>query len=215
MAFTTNLLLEALPDTERRVLDPHLKPVELHQHEVLFEIRDTIHDVYFPLDAVVSLVVPLSTGETVETAMVGRDGLVGAAAALNGRLSLNRAIVQIGGSSLRCPLAQLKWIVQEHPYIRALVGDPRAGPVRAGATGRSVQRHACDREQVGKVAVACGRLARWGPTAAHSRVHRANAGCPAHECHHGRAHFAGSRPHSLLAGTHQIARHSRSSRNGL
>jgi CRP-like cAMP-binding protein len=114
--------LEALPDTERRVLDPHLKPVELHQHEVLFEIRDTIHDVYFPLDAVVSLVVPLSTGETVETAMVGRDGLVGAAAALNGRLSLNRAIVQIGGSSLRCPLAQLKWIVQEHPYIRALVG---------------------------------------------------------------------------------------------
>jgi CRP-like cAMP-binding protein len=91
LAFTTNLLLEALPDTERRALDPHLKPVELHQHEVLFEIRDTIHDLYFPLDAVVSLVVPLSTGETVETAMVGRDGVVGAAAALNaGFLSIVR-----------------------------------------------------------------------------------------------------------------------------
>jgi CRP-like cAMP-binding protein len=32
------------------------------------------------------------------------------------------SIVQIGGRSLRCPLAQLKWIVQELPYIRALLG---------------------------------------------------------------------------------------------
>src|SRR5207248_3143304 len=76
----------------------------------------------FPTDAVISLVVPLSTGETVETAMVGRDGVIGASAALNGRVSLNRAIVQIGGHSVRCPLDPLKSILRSHPDIQSLIG---------------------------------------------------------------------------------------------
>jgi len=91
----SNLLLQALPDPEREALASHLEQIELRQHNVLFDIRDAITDVYFAADAVVSLVIPLSTGEVVETAMVGRDGVIGAAAALNGRVSLNQAIVQI------------------------------------------------------------------------------------------------------------------------
>ena len=132
-------------------LDPYLKLVLLHQHDVLFEMRDTIRDVYFPVDAVVSLVVPLSTGETVETAMVGRDGVVGAAAALNGRVSLNRAIVQVGGSSFRCPLEPLKNIVQEHPQIRALLGGHEQA-----LFGQAQQAAACNATHVVE-----SRLARW------------------------------------------------------
>jgi hypothetical protein len=44
---------------------------ELKQQRLLFDIRDAITDVYFAADAVVSLVIPLSTGEVVETAMSG------------------------------------------------------------------------------------------------------------------------------------------------
>jgi len=33
---------------------------ELQQHKILFGIRDTVSDVYFAIDAVVSLVIPLS-----------------------------------------------------------------------------------------------------------------------------------------------------------
>jgi hypothetical protein len=54
----------------------------------------------FPNDAVVSLVIPLATGEIVETAMTGRDGVIGAGASLNGSVSFNRAVVQIAGQSL-------------------------------------------------------------------------------------------------------------------
>ena len=80
----------------RRVdITPHLTRAELKQHQILFDIRDTVDDVYFAIDAVVSLVIPLSTGEMVETAMVGRDGVIGSAAALNGRVSLNQAIVEV------------------------------------------------------------------------------------------------------------------------
>ena len=95
MSAKANLLLQALPDAERESLAPHLEQTELKQQKILFDIRDAITDVYFAADAVVSLVIPLSTGEVVETAMVGRDGVIGAAAALNGRVSLNQAIVQI------------------------------------------------------------------------------------------------------------------------
>jgi CRP-like cAMP-binding protein len=96
--------------------------VALPQHQILFKIRDIISHVYFAVDAAISLVIPLSTGEVVETAMVGRDGVIGVAAALNGRVSLNEAIVQIGWHALRCPAEQLKDYLQSHPIARSLIG---------------------------------------------------------------------------------------------
>jgi len=115
-------LLESLPASERRALEPHLVATSIKQHDVLFEVRDLITGIYFPIDAVVSLVVPLSTGEIIETAMVGRDGVIGAGAALNGRISLNKAIVQIGGQILSCAIGPFKTILKEHPDIQALIG---------------------------------------------------------------------------------------------
>jgi hypothetical protein len=50
---------------------------------VLFEVGDTIKPVYFPTSAVVSLVVTPATGEATEAAMVGKDGAIGTASALN------------------------------------------------------------------------------------------------------------------------------------
>lgn len=117
----SNLLLDYVPTRERQALASHLTPVQLPQHDILFEVSDAVDAVYFPADAVISLVVPLSTGEMVETAMVGRDGVIGAGAALNGRVSLNRAIVQIGGHALRCPIGPLKNIIRDHPNIQSLM----------------------------------------------------------------------------------------------
>ncbi|MGC2716766.1 MAG: hypothetical protein WA366_25665 [Pseudolabrys sp.] len=59
-----------------------MTPIELKQHQILFDIRDVITHVYFAFDAVVSLVIPLATGEVVETAMAGRDSVIGSGAAL-------------------------------------------------------------------------------------------------------------------------------------
>ena len=67
--------------------------------KVLFDAGEPIDAVYFPTGAIVSLVVGLSTGEMIEAAMVGRDGVVGAAAALDGKNALSRAIVQLGGNA--------------------------------------------------------------------------------------------------------------------
>ncbi len=147
----TNLLLETLHDAERRALAPHLTHVELKHRTLLFDIRDTISDVYFATDAVVSLVIPLSTGEVIETAMVGRDGVVGSGAALNGRVSLNQAIVQIGGHALRCPVEPLRAAMKEHPSFQSLIGAHEQA-----LFAQAQQSAACNVAHVIE-----SRLARW------------------------------------------------------
>jgi CRP-like cAMP-binding protein len=121
MPFKTNLLLDALTDVECQELAPHLWRIELKQHQVLCDVQEVVTKIYFVNDAVVSLVVPLSTGEVVESAMVGRDGVIGAAAALDGRLSLSRAVVQIGGQSLACDIAPFKSALAKHSHLLQLV----------------------------------------------------------------------------------------------
>jgi CRP-like cAMP-binding protein len=103
-----NLLLASLTPGDAAAIVPHLKSVHLEHQIVLSEMGDEVRLVHFPTSAIISLVVGLSTGEMVEAAMVGRDGVVGASAALDGRISLNRAIAQISGDSLTCDVDVLR-----------------------------------------------------------------------------------------------------------
>ncbi|MGA7808478.1 Crp/Fnr family transcriptional regulator [Bradyrhizobium sp.] len=98
----TNLILDSLSASDGAVLGAHLRPVKLIHKQVLFDIGDLARRVYFPTTGVISLVLGLSTGEFVETAMVGREGVIGASSALDGKVSLNRAIVQLSGDAMEC-----------------------------------------------------------------------------------------------------------------
>src|SRR4051812_46927954 len=97
MPHTDNRLLAALSQNDLALLKPRLRPLQVKQHQILFEPGDKLHTTYFPLTAIVSLVVLLSKGESVEAAMVGRDGVVSATAALNGKLAVNRGVIQLAG----------------------------------------------------------------------------------------------------------------------
>ena len=79
-----NLLLASLPLSDLAAIQPHPKLAHFEQDQVLFEAGDSIDATYFPTSAVISIVVALSSGQVVEAAMVGRDGVVGAGAALDG-----------------------------------------------------------------------------------------------------------------------------------
>jgi CRP-like cAMP-binding protein len=103
-----NLLLASLSDSDTAALRPHLKSVHLESEKMLFEARGEFADIYFPAGAVVSLVVGLSSGETIEAAMVGKDGVVGASAALGGNIPVNRGIVQLAGPAITCKVSELK-----------------------------------------------------------------------------------------------------------
>ena len=116
-----NLLLGQLDAVDLKQLEPHLKTIAFKQHTVLFQADQQIRYVYFPVGGVVSLVVSLSTGEMIEAAMVGADGVVGASAALDGRISLSRGIVQLAGDIIVCDIDALKSIAMRSPKLLSLL----------------------------------------------------------------------------------------------
>jgi CRP-like cAMP-binding protein len=116
-----NLLLSLFSPSDLKRLEPHLKPARFEQHHVLFEADEQIGHVYFPTSAVVSLVVTLSSGDTIEAAMVGFDGVVGASAALDGKVALSRGIVQLGGEIIVCDIDVLKSAALQSPKVLALL----------------------------------------------------------------------------------------------
>jgi CRP-like cAMP-binding protein len=117
-----NLLLASLSASDAAAIQPHLKPIRLEHRKILFEMGNPVDAVYFPTTAIISLVVGLSSGEMVEAAMVGRDGVVGASSALDGRISLSRAIVQIAGDSLVCDVDALRGAaLQSHTLLSKLI----------------------------------------------------------------------------------------------
>jgi CRP-like cAMP-binding protein len=96
---SVNLILASLGTAELNALAPYLKSFDLPQQKVLFDAGDEIDAIYFPRSGIVSLVVSLASGEMVETAMIGTDGAVGAAAAISSKTALTRAVVQLAGSA--------------------------------------------------------------------------------------------------------------------
>jgi CRP-like cAMP-binding protein len=96
---SSNHLLASLAAADVDSLAPHLRFIALPQEMVLYEVGGTINRVFFPHAGVVSLVVELASGEMIEAAMIGREGVVGGLAALDSKISISRAIVQIAGAA--------------------------------------------------------------------------------------------------------------------
>jgi len=121
VAQSPNMLLNTLPAKTFAAIEPHLKTVELVHGEILGEAGDSITRVYFPHSGVISLVVELSVGDMIETAMVGRDGALNISSALDGKVSLNKAIVQLAGAASTIDVDQLRKIVREFDAFRSLL----------------------------------------------------------------------------------------------
>ena len=112
MAFAHgNHLLARLPAYDLAALSGHFKTVELEPGDVLALPGDDICTIYFPHSGIVSFVVKIPDGRMIQTGMVGRDGAIGAAQALNDKVSLNSIVVQ-----MRCAA-----IVIDREPIRAAV----------------------------------------------------------------------------------------------
>jgi hypothetical protein len=83
-----NRLLAALSPSEYQSLLPDFKKVWLEDKQVIYQPNEAITEVYFPLDALVSIVSTLKDGSTTEIAVVGNQGMVGLAAFWGGEALL-------------------------------------------------------------------------------------------------------------------------------
>lgn len=103
-----NQLLASLPDTEFQRLRPHLEWVEMPLGKIIYEVREPITHVYFPLRSIASLISKATEDFQVEFGLVGNEGLIGIPALLGGCSTLGRAIVQAGDGAMRIEASVLK-----------------------------------------------------------------------------------------------------------
>ncbi|MCP1535648.1 cyclic nucleotide-binding domain-containing protein [Methylorubrum extorquens] len=93
-----NLLLEALDGADRALLAPYAERREVGRGDVLFRAGDDVSHVTFPAQGcVMTLVVPLRDGKSVETATVGREGAIGSAVSQGYLPAFGQAVVQVAG----------------------------------------------------------------------------------------------------------------------
>jgi CRP-like cAMP-binding protein len=116
-----NRLLQALPQADFEALRPHLQSVEMVKETVLLEAGAPLTHLYLPESGIVSMMVRLSEGQTIELAMIGRDSILGASAAFGDAISLSEAIVLQPGSAVVLDIASYRAAADRSAAFRSLL----------------------------------------------------------------------------------------------
>jgi hypothetical protein len=121
MTQSKNRILNSLPQNIFAAVEPHLKHVDLAFATVVAETDRPVGHVYFPTTGVISLVVEMTVGDMIETAMVGRDGVVNGTSALDGKVALHRGIVQVAGDAHIVTSDALRSLADEFGPLRSIL----------------------------------------------------------------------------------------------
>jgi CRP-like cAMP-binding protein len=116
-----NRILELTSRKEARALEAHLESKNLTQQLILHEPNKPIDQVCFVTHGVVSLVKKLDSGETIEIATVGPEGMIGTTLALGPDRTDSRAIVQVPGEALCMKASTFKRLLKDSPKLHQIL----------------------------------------------------------------------------------------------
>jgi CRP-like cAMP-binding protein len=100
-AVERNRLLAALSIDDQAKLATLMESACLKAHQVLAYPDEPLTHVYFPRDAVVTLLVLMQDGAAVEGATIGNEGMIGLAVFLGDAMPNEEMVVQIPGEAVR------------------------------------------------------------------------------------------------------------------
>jgi len=142
-----NHLLAALPSAERARLFQQLELVTLPLGSVLYESGDAQRHIFFPADAIVSLLYVMKDGASAEIAVVGNDGAIGIALIMGGASTTNRAIVQNAGSAYRLTQQLMSEEIARHgELMRILMRYTQALITQMAQTAVCNRHHSVDQQ---------------------------------------------------------------------
>ncbi|WP_348696041.1 Crp/Fnr family transcriptional regulator [Duganella fentianensis] len=113
-----NLLLAALPESERALLLAQCETVRVQAGQLLYEAGQAPACVFFPLDTLVSLLAVADGRSTLEVGVVGCEGMLGAAVLHAGRPLPLRAVVQRSGCLLRVESGRFGQLYRQMPVLQ-------------------------------------------------------------------------------------------------
>jgi CRP-like cAMP-binding protein len=116
-----NRLLAALAPEDFALLEPDLELIELTRGQVLYEAGDVMRHIYFPHEAIISLVNLMEDGSIVEVGVFGREGAAGLYGALDARESFGRYMVQLPGTASRMTYKHMDEVRSARPRLKQLL----------------------------------------------------------------------------------------------
>ena len=146
-----NLILAAVAAEDQEAWLPHVEAVELPLGYMVQDVGSPTGQVYFPVDAVITVLGISRDGASSGVALIGREGLVGINAVLGKAYSTGPAMVQSEGTCLRLPAARFQEAFQRREKVRKVVLRYVASRLEQMAqTGLCNARHSVEE-----------RLCRW------------------------------------------------------
>lgn len=146
-----NLILAAVPDSERFRIVRLMTPVDLPVRTVLLQPDRGDDGVYFPTAGLVSAVIAMADGAAVECSVIGAEGWIGNAAFGASMPSGLMVFQQIAGAALRMNGSSFRAALQTWPALADSVAN-FSGVLLA----QVMQTAACNR-----LHDAIARCARW------------------------------------------------------
>lgn len=113
-----NLILLSIPDDEFRTLRPQLEYIEAPYHRTIQQSRQSIDSVYFPNSGIISFVITIMDGRSVEAGIVGKEGVAGAAVAVGLKINPQIAISQVPGDGVQAKAEALKSTLTAAPELQ-------------------------------------------------------------------------------------------------
>jgi CRP-like cAMP-binding protein len=113
-------LLAALPRADLDDLADDLELVRLEPGRSLLSAHQPIRRVYFPESGLIALTMTLPDGRTAGVSLVGREGVIGAGAAV-GAPSLTDAFVQVPGAALAIPAERFRAAFRRSAPLRTAI----------------------------------------------------------------------------------------------
>jgi CRP-like cAMP-binding protein len=142
-----NQLLASLPHDIFQRWQRELELVKLPLGEVLYEPGDALSHVYFPTNAIVSLLYVMEDGASAEIAVAGNEGLVGIALFMGGESTPSRAVVQSAGYAFRMEASVLKEEFDHHgPVLHLLLRYTQALITQMAQTAVCNRHHSVDQQ---------------------------------------------------------------------
>jgi CRP-like cAMP-binding protein len=115
-----NRLLALLPAAEREWLGRCAEVVSLRHGFPAIVPDHPINDVYFPLTCLLSLVTTMEDGATVESGIIGREGMSGIPVVLNAGQTTMPTFCQIPGDAARIRMEYVRELYEQNPEVRRI-----------------------------------------------------------------------------------------------
>ncbi|VUD46133.1 hypothetical protein TDB9533_00762 [Thalassocella blandensis] len=116
-----NQFLSLIPEDAQARLFKYMDMVILSRDDIVYASGTDLAYVYFPVNAIISLIYDLADGGSTEIAMIGNEGLLGIAVFMGGDSAPSRAVVIKTGCAFRISAKRIKDEFNRHEEVLVLL----------------------------------------------------------------------------------------------